>query len=123
MIPDLYLNAGGVTVSYFEWLKNRAGVSFDRMVSRHEELVKREMIDQMETMTGQCMTGERRDRLIKGPREEELVIAALEETMIRSYDCVHNFWKQRKLPDLRTAAFLYAIERVAESYTHHGIFP
>ncbi|MCU0787042.1 MAG: Glu/Leu/Phe/Val dehydrogenase [Verrucomicrobia bacterium] len=123
MIPDLYLNAGGVTVSYFEWLKNKAGVSFDRMVSRHEELVKREMIDELESLTGKTMDAERRKRLIKGPREEELVVAALEETMIRSYDQVHDFWKQRGLPDLRTAAFLHAIERVAESYTHHGIFP
>jgi glutamate dehydrogenase (NAD(P)+) len=123
MIPDLYLNAGGVTVSYFEWLKNKAGVSFDRMVSRHEELVKREMIDQVEAMTGQCLPGPRRERLIRGPSEEELVVAALEETMIRSYHHVHEVWKQRNLPNLRTAAFLLGLERVAESYAHHGIFP
>lgn len=123
MLPDLYLNAGGVTVSYFEWLKNKAGVSFDRMISRHEELVKRELLDQMEAMTSQCMPGERRERLIKGPREEELVVAALEETMIRAYEQIHEFWKRRELPDFRTAAFLHAIERVAESYQHHGIFP
>ncbi len=123
MLPDLYQNAGGVTVSYFEWLKNKAGLSFDRMVSRHEELVKREMVEQLETMTGQCLPGERRQRLIRGPSERELVVAALEETMICSYTYVHELWKQRKLPDLRTAAFLFAIERVADSYTHHGIFP
>jgi glutamate dehydrogenase (NAD(P)+) len=123
VIPDLYLNAGGVTVSYFEWLKNRAGVSFDRMISRHEELVKREMIEQIESLTGQRMADERRERLIKGPREEELVIAALEATMIRAYGQLHDLWAERKLPDLRTAAFLHAIERVAESYKHHGIFP
>jgi glutamate dehydrogenase (NAD(P)+) len=123
MIPDLYLNAGGVTVSYFEWLKNKAGVSFDRMVSRHEELVKREMLDQVEAMTGRCIPGDRRERLIKGPHEEELVVAALEETMIRAYSNLHEVWKTRQLPDLRTAAFLNAIERVAESYKYHGIFP
>lgn len=123
VIPDLYLNAGGVTVSYFEWLKNRAGVSFDRMISRHEELVKREMIEQMESLTGQRMADEPRLRLIKGPREEELVIAALEATMIRAYNELHDIWKERQLPDLRTTAFLHAIERVAESYRHHGIFP
>ena len=123
MIPDLYLNAGGVTVSYFEWLKNKAGVSFDRMMSRHEELVKREMIDELESIIGKRLPEDRRQRLIKGPSEEELVIAALEETMIRSYARVHDFWKRRQLPDFRTAAFLLAIERVAESYRHHGIFP
>lgn len=123
MIPDLYLNAGGVTVSYFEWLKNKAGVSFDRMISRHEELVKREMVDQMESLAGKCMTGQQRDRLIKGPSEEELVMAALEQTMIRAFDQIHDLKQNRDLPNLRTAAFLYAIERIAESYKFHGIFP
>jgi glutamate dehydrogenase (NAD(P)+) len=123
ILPDLYLNAGGVTVSYFEWLKNRAGVSFDRMVSRHEELVKREMIEEMESLAGKCVVDERRERLIKGPSEEELVIAALEETMIRAYQQIHDAWQERKLPDLRTAAFLQAIERISESYKYHGIFP
>ena len=123
MIPDLFLNAGGVTVSYFEWLKNRAGVSFDRMISRHEELVKRELVTTMEEMTGVKLSEEASRRLIHGPSEEELVIAALEQSMMRAYANIHRAWKERNLPDLRTAAFLLALERVAESYKHHGIFP
>lgn len=123
MIPDLYLNAGGVTVSYFEWLKNRAGVSFDRMISRHEELVKRELIAAIEEMTGLKMPTDQLPRLINGPSEEELVRAALEQSMIRAYQNLRRIWKERNLPDLRTAAFLLALERVAESYKHHGIFP
>lgn len=123
MIPDLYLNAGGVTVSYFEWLKNKAGVSFDRMISRHEELVKREMFSEMEQLTGKTIEPDRLARLIRGPGEEELVVAALEQSMVISYRRLHRFWKERKLPDLRTAGFLLALERVAESYKHHGIFP
>lgn len=123
MIPDLYLNAGGVTVSYFEWLKNRAGVSFDRMHSRHEALMKREMVEQMEAMAGSRVPGVQRDRLIRGPGERELVTAALEETMIRAYAKIHEIWQTKDLPDLRTAAFLMAIERVGTSYLQHGIFP
>lgn len=123
MIPDVFLNAGGVTVSYFEWLKNRAGVSFDRMRSRHEEIMKRELLEQMEDMTGTCVPGLRRMRLIKGPDEYELVKSALEHTMIRAYREIREVWKSRKLPDLRTAAFLLAIERVGTSYRQHGIFP
>jgi glutamate dehydrogenase (NAD(P)+) len=123
VIPDLFLNAGGVTVSYFEWLKNRAGVSFDRMISRHEELVKREMVAAMENMTGVKLPEESSRRLIHGPSEEELVIAALEQGMMKAYASIHRVWKERQLPDLRTAAYLIAIERVAESYKHHGIFP
>ncbi len=123
MIPDLFLNSGGVTVSYFEWLKNRAGVSFDRMISRHEEIVKREIVGAMEGLVGQSLPHEQREMIIHGPNEETLVVAALEETMMRAYSRIHTFWKQRDLPDMRTAAFLLAIERVADSYAHHGIFP
>lgn len=123
VIPDLFLNAGGVTVSYFEWLKNRAGVSFDRMISRHEELVKREMVEAIETLTGASLPAESSRRLIHGPSEEELVVAALELSMTKAYRNIHRTWKERNLPDLRTAAFLIALERVAESYKHHGIFP
>lgn len=123
IIPDIYLNAGGVTVSYFEWLKNRAGVSFDRMISRHEELVKRELIEQMEALTGSLLSDPVRKRLIQGPKEEELVRAALEQTMLQSYAKIHRVWKERALPSLRVACFLMAIEQVAESYRQHGIFP
>lgn len=123
IIPDVYLNAGGVTVSYFEWLKNKAGVSFDRMTARHEELIKREMTEEMEALTGLRIPEERRARLIHGPSEEELVISALEQTMIISYHKLHQLRQNRALPDLRTAGFLYALERVAESYRYHGIFP
>ena len=123
VIPDIYLNAGGVTVSYFEWLKNKAGVSFDRMVSRHEELVKRELLDTMEAMAKVTVPEANRERLIKGPSEEELVKAALEQTMLSSYEKIRRIWKERQLPSLRVACYLMAIERVADSYRQHGIFP
>ena len=123
MIPDLYLNAGGVTVSYFEWLKNRAGVSFERMHSRHEEIVKLELLEQVEEMTATRIQGARKTRLIQGPGERELVISALEQTMKRAYGQIHDVWKSKNLEDLRTASFLMAIERVGTSYLHHGIFP
>jgi len=123
VIPDLYLNAGGVTVSYFEWLKNRAGVSFDRMISRHEELVKRELLEQMEILTGSRIPEPQLNRLISGPSEQELVYAALDQTMVRAFEHIHDLWKTHPTPDLRTAAFLLGIQRVADSYAHHGIFP
>ncbi len=123
IIPDLLLNAGGVTVSYFEWLKNKAGVSFDRMMSRHEELLKRELIERMEDLVGKRLADEDRERLIRGPGEEQLVRAALEQTMMTAYHRIHRLMKERDLPTMRSAAFLLAIERVGDSYRHHGIFP
>lgn len=123
MIPDLYLNAGGVTVSYFEWLKNKAGVSFDRMISRREEMMKRELVDEMERLTGARLDPERRERLISRPSEESIVNAALDQTMTRAYQKIHDVWRSKNLSDMRVAAFLVAIEQVAASYEHHGIFP
>lgn len=123
ILPDIYLNAGGVTVSYFEWLKNKAGVSFDRMTSRHEELVKRELIEQMESLTGKFLDPDTKARLLQGPGELELVRAALEQTMLHAFSRIHSKWKERSLPGMRTASFLLAIDRVADSYRHHGIFP
>ncbi|MCD8481971.1 MAG: Glu/Leu/Phe/Val dehydrogenase [Verrucomicrobia bacterium] len=123
MLPDIYLNAGGVTVSYFEWLKNRAGVSFDRMTSRHEELIKRELVEQMESLIGRFLPSDVKARLIQGPSELELVRAALDQTMSHAFSRIHDVWKSRQLPCFRTACFLMAIERVADSYKYHGIFP
>ncbi len=122
-LPDLYLNAGGVTVSYFEWLKNRAGVSFDRMFSRHEELTKISLVETIESMTGRSVSPPVRRQLVHGVSEEDMVVAALEQTMIQSFHQIRERWKSRKLHDLRTAAFLLSIERIAESYEQHGIFP
>jgi len=123
MIPDIFLNAGGVTVSYFEWLKNRAGVSFDRMTSRHEEIVKRELIETMESLTDVRLPAEQKQRLIRGPGEEALVTAALEHSMSMAYRRLSQFKRSRRLPDLRTAAYLLALEQVGETYKQHGIFP
>ncbi len=123
MLPDFYLNAGGVTVSYFEWLKNRAGVSFDRMSSRREELAKGRFVEALESMTGNSVPPALRGELVHGASEKDVVVAALDQTMIQSFNQIHKCWKSRNLHDLRTAAFLLSIERIAESYEQHGIFP
>ena len=123
MIPDLYLNAGGVTVSYFEWIKNKAGVSFDRMISRREEIMKHDLINEIERITDGNFSPDVRQQLLAGPGEVAIVNAALEHTMTTAYQNIRECWKQNKLSDLRTAAFMRAIKAVASSYDHHGIFP
>lgn len=123
LIPDLYLNAGGVTVSYFEWLKNLSHVSFDRMNSRYTELSKTKILDAVEKLTGNQLSPEERAIVTAGPREIDFVRTALAETMALSYHNIRDTLKTRDLPDLRTASFLFAIERVAGSYLAHGIFP
>ena len=124
VIPDIYANAGGVTVSYFEWLKNLSHVRFGRMSKRHEEANERQMIKAIETATGTTFTEAQRTALVKGPDELDLVNSGLEETMITAYNGLRETRKQHpEVPDLRTAAFLTAIHKVARSYMDLGIFP
>ena len=123
LIPDVYLNAGGVTVSYFEWLKNLSHVSFDRMYKRYEEISTRRVLEATERLAGSHFQPEEMGRLTRGPSEIDFVRSALAETMTESYHDIHETWKERDLPDLRTAAFVIAIERVASNYLALGIFP
>lgn len=123
VIPDIYLNAGGVTVSYFEWLKNLSHVSFDRMSSGYIESSKERMISAMETLSGRSLGDAERDVVTAGPKEIDFVRTALADTMELSYHNIRDLWQTQDTPDLRTAAYIFGIDRVARSYQAHGIFP
>ena len=124
VIPDIYANAGGVTVSYFEWLKNLSHVRFGRMAKRHEMANELAMLRTIEKATGTQFSDEDRKVLARGPDEQDLVNSGLEETMISSY---HELEQTKEahpgVPDLRIAAFLSAIHKIARSYMELGIFP
>jgi glutamate dehydrogenase (NAD(P)+) len=123
VIPDIYLNAGGVTVSYFEWLKNLSHVSFGRMSSKHEELNNRHLLNLVERITGRSVEPDERQLILKGPEEIDYVRSALADTMAFSYNRIRETWKSRGIRDLRTTAFYLSIDRVARSYLALGIFP
>jgi glutamate dehydrogenase (NAD(P)+) len=124
VLPDIYLNAGGVTVSYFEWLKNLSHVRFGRMAKRFEELSARGMVHAIESAAGKELSEADRKRLIRGPEEEDLVNSGLEETMISALHQIRSIQTANpRIPDLRTAAFASAIEKIARSYLELGIFP
>ncbi len=123
ILPDLYLNAGGVTVSYFEWLKNLSHVSFDRMNTRYLEMAHTKIADAIESITGKTFDPAQRAALTAAPREIDFVRTALAETMALAYHNVRDVWKTRDMPDLRTAAYYFALDRVGRSYLSHGIFP
>lgn len=123
LIPDVYLNAGGVIVSYFEWLKNLSHVSFDRMTSRYTEMSREHLLNAVEQIVGRSIPVEQRAMIVSGPTELDLVRTSLGETMARSYHAIHDHWKVRDTGDLRTAAYSYAIDLVAKSHLAHGIFP
>jgi glutamate dehydrogenase (NAD(P)+) len=124
ILPDMYCNAGGVTVSYFEWLKNLSHVRFGRMEKRFEERAYRRLLSTVQTMTGKTLTEEEIRGIAAGPSEEDLVNSGLEETMITSYQKIREMRRRHAdKPDLRTAAFIVAIDMMAVSYSDLGIFP
>lgn len=124
IIPDIYLNAGGVTVSYFEWLKNLSHVRFGRMQKKHEEDRNIEIAELLEKMTGKKMDEQEKKFLTKGPEEVDLVNSGLAETMAKAYDGIRLQWKQGNGEyDLRTAAFIVALNKVGSDYAQMGIWP
>lgn len=124
ILPDLYLNAGGVTVSYFEWLRNLSNVRFGRMGKRAEENAMRRMVATIERTTGKIITPEERQLLIHGADEIDLVRSGLEDTMIVAYQSIRKVMDDVPgITDLRTAAFYSAIEKIGVSYQSLGIFP
>lgn len=122
IIPDNYLNAGGVTVSYFEWLKNLSHVRFGRMEKRAEATSYRKILGVIENISDRTFTEEEMERLASGSGEYELVDSGLEETMIEAYRQINELRKKHDI-DLRTAAFLNSIEKVGVIYEQMGIFP
>jgi glutamate dehydrogenase (NAD(P)+) len=124
IIPDIYLNAGGVTVSYFEWVKNLSHVRFGRVGKRFEEAAFERMVTAIEKASGREFPADERRRIARGADEIDLVNSGLEETMIGAYRQLRELMRQDpRVKDLRTAAFLNALRKVATSYLELGIFP
>jgi glutamate dehydrogenase (NAD(P)+) len=122
ILPDSYLNAGGVTVSYFEWLKNLSHVRFGRLERRHETQSFLKLVKAMEETTGKKFTESQINDLATGADEQELVYSGLEETMAIAYDEI-NTERHKHNVDLRTASFISAINKIAVLYEDMGIFP
>jgi len=123
VVPDMYLNAGGVTVSYFEWLKNLSHVRFGRMERRFSENQNNNILHTVESLTGKKASDTERRILLHGPDEVDLVYSGLEDTMIGSYHEIREELKSSGITDMRTAAFVCAINKVGVSYEELGIFP
>jgi len=124
VIPDMYLNAGGVTVSYFEWLKNLSHVRYGRLEKRFTENANINILHQIEELTGKKVTESEKEIIAHGPDEIDLVHSGLEETMINATREIMDIWKANpSIPDMRTAAYVCAINKVGTSYAELGIFP
>jgi len=113
-----------VTVSYFEWVKNLSHVRFGRVGKRYEEAAFERVLIAIEKATGRLLSPDEHRRIAHGADEIDLVNSGLEETMIGAYRQIRELMRQdARITDLRTAAFLNALRKVATSYMELGIFP
>jgi glutamate dehydrogenase (NAD(P)+) len=127
IIPDMYANAGGVTVSYFEWVKNLSHIRFGRMQRRQEEARHQLLVDELERLSDDKQTAWQlspgfKERYLRGAGELELVRSGLDDTMRGAYGAMREVWHRRNdVEDLRVAAYLVSISRVAASYASKGL--
>jgi glutamate dehydrogenase (NAD(P)+) len=121
VIPDMYANAGGVTVSYFEWTKNLSHMRYGRMDRRMMEMRSEAAIELFETMLEQKVPAALKSALHTEADELNLVRSGLYDTMRNAYEQIRERWRSRDdVPDLRTAAYIVAIEKIAHYYTHYA---
>lgn len=124
IIPDMYLNAGGVTVSYFEWLKNLSHMRFGRMEKRFNQNTYRRMIAAFEKLTGHSLEDSTKAEIARGAEEVDLVRSGLEETMINAWkEILDTYNSDDRITDFRTAAFVTALNKVANDYNTLGVWP
>ena len=127
IIPDMYANAGGVTVSYFEWVKNLSHIRFGRMQRRQEEARHQLVVDELERLSADTGIGWQlspnfKERYLRGAGELELVRSGLDDTMRAAYKAMREVWHSRdNVSDLRVAAYLVSIGRIATSYAAKGL--
>ena len=122
IIPDLYANAGGVTVSYFEWVKNLGRIRFGRMQRRQHERQTQFMIEAIEELVGKTFPAEALQKIQEGPSELDLVRSGLDDVMREGYCAMSKKWhSDSRIPDLRTAAMMIAIERISDAYSSLGM--
>jgi glutamate dehydrogenase (NAD(P)+) len=122
VVPDMYLNAGGVTVSYFEWLKNLSHVRYGRMEKRFTENMNAHILGQIEELTSKRVSDNEREFIMHGAEEVDLVRSGLEETMITATREIMDIWHSNpSIPDMRTAAYVCAINKVGTSYAELGM--
>ena len=124
VIPDVYLNAGGVVVSYFEWARNLSHMRFGLLEKRLEIANTNALLNAAETLSGKRLSMEMRQNLVTQSDEKELVVSGLEEKMTRAYDEIRDARNRfAECGTLRTAAYVVALEKIRRSYEELGIFP
>ena len=123
ILPDAYVNAGGVTVSYFEWIRNLSHIRFGRMERRFDEMRGQHLITAMESLTNESVPEWMRNEIVRGADELDLVRSGLDDTMRNAYQELSRTLRENdKINDFRTASYVVAIDKISRSYFDIGVY-
>lgn len=123
ILPDAYVNAGGVTVSYFEWIRNLSHIRFGRMQRRNEEMRNHQYCAMLEEITGTKISDLAKAKISQGASEIDIVRSGLEDTMRTAFQEIREIWLSNdKITDYRTAAYVLAVEKISRSYIDIGVY-
>jgi len=123
IIPDAFVNAGGVIVSYFEWIRNLSHIRFGRMERRYDEMRGQQYVSLLEEHAGVNIPEKMKSTILGGASEIDLVRSGLEDAMRAGFQEIYqNYVENEAITDLRTAAFVVAVRKIARSYLDLGIY-
>jgi len=121
IIPDIYVNAGGVVVSYFEWVKDISHIRFGRVEKRFQEQKILDIIDLIDKKTNTKTDFDTIKKIIHGADEEDLAFSGLEDSMRNAFIEIYNAKKQIK-KSFRDSAYYVSLKKIRNFYTVEG-FP
>jgi glutamate dehydrogenase (NAD(P)+) len=121
VLPDACVNAGGVTVSYFEWIKNLSHIRFGRMQRRLDEFRGERIVEALEQMTGLAVPTNLKQDITQGADELTLVRSGLDDTMRQAYQEIRDAAQRHNIKDFRTATYVVALEKIARNHIEMGI--
>ena len=123
VIPDAYANAGGVIVSYFEWIRNLSHIRFGRMERRYDELRGQNQLEALEKVTGKKVPDVFKDKIKSGASELDLVRSGLDDSMRQAFqEICETRAEYKKINDYRTAAYVNAIRKISLTYLDIGVY-
>ena len=121
VLPDIYVNSGGVVVSYFEWVKNITHVRFGRLQRRYEENKMKELIMVIEDATGRTIPEKYKHNIIHGVEEIDLVNSGLEDVMRETFKEILKNYNSLKNVSLRTATYAIALKKLKQYHEQMGV--
>jgi len=122
ILPDIFVNAGGVVVSYYEWVKNISHIRFGRLQRRFDEQKMRDVMGIIEKSTNNPTSPNLYKKITSGATEKDLAYSGLEDTMREAFQEILNEKNKNKKLNFRTAAYAIALKKLRKFHDTVGMY-